>query len=235
MASLKEKWIDSSLSFSDEEKAPSDSLSVLSEENVGNPEWRRKYLSPHITNNSWDLTLDELGHQGHTNIFNLGKVFSSSYCKELIEAAESDGNWTEKRHENYPTTDMLLDDLGAGIAYENVLRKYVYPTVVEKWRLEGQKWNKLKGENFIIRYHPGEQAGLALHHDFSEFTCLTTLNEEYEGGGTWFANQKMLVKNKAGDMVFHPGTITHLHGGRPVTSGVRYVIVSFCRCDGEGD
>ena len=92
-----------------------------------------------------------------------------------------------------------------------------------------------EGENFIIKYKPGEQAGLALHHDHSEFTCLTSLNEEYEGGGTWFYNQKTLIKNKIGEMVFHPGTITHLHGGRPVTAGVRYIIVSFCRCEGEDD
>jgi hypothetical protein len=234
MTTLKEQWVGSNLSIVDKEKND-DSLSVLSDENVSNLEWRRKYLSPHITNNSWDLTLDEVGHEGHTHIFNLGKVFTPAYCKELISLAENNGKWTEKRHDNYPTTDMLMASVGAGIPYENVLRKYVYPTIVEKWRLEGDKWNKLQGENFIIKYEPGEQAGLALHHDFSEFTCLTTLNEEYEGGGTWFFNQKILIKNPIGEMVFHPGSITHLHGGRPITSGVRYIIVSFCRCDGKGD
>ena len=232
MTTLKEKWIETSLSVAE---ADEDGLSILSGENVSNKKWREKYLSSHITNNSWDLTLDEVGHQGHTHIFNLGKVFTPAYCEEIIKEAEENGNWTKKRHDNYPTTDMLLDNLEANIGYENVLRKYVYPTVVERWRLEGKKWNGLKGENFIIKYKPGEQAGLALHHDHSEFTCLTSLNEEYEGGGTWFYNQKTLIKNKIGEMVFHPGTITHLHGGRPVTAGVRYIIVSFCRCEGEDD
>jgi predicted 2-oxoglutarate/Fe(II)-dependent dioxygenase YbiX len=232
MTTLKEKWEGTDLPTIKAKETESE-LSILAEDNVSEKRWRSKYLSPHTTNNSWDLTLDEVGHQGHTHIFNVGKVFTKAYCREIIEEAEANGEWTNKRHDNYPTTDMLLGKFGADMAYENVLRKYVYPTVVENWRLEGPKWNKLKGENFIIKYNPGEQAGLALHHDFSEFTCLTTLNEEYEGGGTWFYNQKTLVKNKTGEMVFHPGTITHLHGGRPVTGGVRYIIVSFCRCDGD--
>ena len=87
-------------------------------------------------------------------------------------------------------------------------------------------------ENFIIKYEDKGQAALELHHDSSEFTCLTALNDEFEGGGTWFHNQKMLAKNPTGGMTLHPGSITHLHGGRPITSGVRYIIVSFCRCDG---
>jgi len=215
--------------------SPDDELTIFSEKNVSDPEWRRKYLSPNIVNNSWDLTLDELGYRGHTHIFNTGKVFTPAYCEEIILSAEKHGKWTEKRHDNYPTTDMLISSFGADIPYENVSRKFIFPTIVERWRLEGEKWNKLQGENFIIKYKPGEQAGLALHHDFSDFTCLTTLNEDYEGGGTWFYNQRILVKNPIGEMVFHPGSITHLHGGRPVTSGIRYIIVSFCRCDGKDD
>ena len=85
MTTLKEKWIDTSLSVAE---ADEDGLSILSGENVSNKKWREKYLSSHITNNSWDLTLDEVGHQGHTHIFNLGKVFTPAYCEEIIKEAE---------------------------------------------------------------------------------------------------------------------------------------------------
>ena len=207
-------------------------LSVLDDDNVSSEDWRLKYLSKNITSSSWELILNEVGHQGHTNIFGIDQVFSKRYCKELINEAELSGKWTQKRHDNYPTTDMLLESFGANNGYENTLRKYIYPMMIDRWRLEGNRWDKLTGENFIIKYEDKGQAALELHHDSSEFTCLTALNDEFEGGGTWFHNQKMLAKNPTGGMTLHPGSITHLHGGRPITSGVRYIIVSFCRCDG---
>ena len=70
-----------------------------------------------------------------------------------------------------------------------------------------------------------------MHHDASSFTLLTTLSskEDYEGGGTYFPEHKICVKGEQGNMTIHPGNLTHKHGGRPITSGERYIIVSFCR------
>lgn len=208
-------------------------LTIFNEDNVESEAWREKYLSKNITSCSWELILNELGHQGHTNIFQIDEVLSKNYCEELISEAEKSNKWTEKRHDNYPTTDMLLSSFGANTSYENILRRYLYPMIIDRWRLEGPKWNNLVGENFIIKYEGSGQAALELHHDSSEFTILTALNDSYEGGGTWFHNQRLLVKNATGGMTFHPGSITHLHGGRPITSGVRYIIVSFCRCEND--
>jgi len=55
------------------------------------------------------------------------------------------------------------------------------------------------------------------------------LNDEYEGGGTWFSRQQKLHKGKTGYISIHPSIITHRHGARPVTKGERYVLVSFCK------
>ena len=208
-------------------------LTIFNEDNVESEAWRQKYLSKNITSCSWELILNELGHQGHTNIFQIDEVLSKNYCEELISEAEKSDKWTEKRHDNYPTTDMLLSSFGANTSYENILRRYLYPMIIDRWRLEGPKWNNLVGENFIIKYEGSGQAALELHHDSSEFTILTALNDSYEGGGTWFHNQRLLVKNPTGGMTFHPGSITHLHGGRPITSGIRYIVVSFCRCEND--
>ena len=243
MPNLKEQWASTSYKLNDEEptdssetnfsETNSEELSIFSSNNVGSQQWREKYLSKNITSCSPDLIVDELGHQGHTNIFQVEQVFSKEYCDELIEEAESSNNWTKKRHDNYPTTDMLLSSFSANTSYENVLRRYLYPMIIDRWRLDGDKWSKLVGENFIIKYESVGQASLELHHDSSEFTILTALNDSFEGGGTWFHNQKLLVKNPVGGIAFHPGNITHLHGGRPVTSGIRYIVVSFCRCEND--
>ena len=52
---------------------------------------------------------------------------------------------------------------------------------------------------------------------------------DFEGGGTYFPQHEKLIKEPKGNLVVHPGRMTHWHGVRPITSGERYVIVSFCK------
>jgi hypothetical protein len=58
---------------------------------------------------------------------------------------------------------------------------------------------------------------------------VVTLNEDFTGGGTFFSKQKVRLQGKKGEISIHPGQVTHRHGGLPVLSGQRYIIVSFCR------
>jgi hypothetical protein len=53
------------------------------------------------------------------------------------------------------------------------------------------------------------------------------LNDEFEGGGTYFEEQQLLSNGGVGSFTLHPGNITHRHGARAVTAGVRYVLISF--------
>jgi predicted 2-oxoglutarate/Fe(II)-dependent dioxygenase YbiX len=124
---------------------------------------------------------------------------------------------------------MLINEFQLHDAYDMFLNTYIYPLVKSNCVLNGEKWTKFSSENFIIKYTPENQGHLSLHHDDSAFSTVLTLNDEYEGGGTWFSKQKKLVKGEVGELTIHPGQITHRHGARPVTSGVRYVLVSFIR------
>ena len=149
----------------------------------------------------------------------------------MIDLCEINGKWTNKRHEFYPTTDMLLTAVGINDVYEKVLKKHCYPAAVDLYALEGKNWESLCGENFIIKYRSDGQPHLSFHHDFSKITFLTNLTQygkDYEGGGTYFKRQKILYKGETGEVTMHPGNITHKHGARPTISGTRYVIVSFC-------
>ena len=193
-------------------------------------EWERKYLTPEAVSHEWDLIVDEIGHQGHTNLFRW-RLFSEDFCREIIQTCEDQGKWTQKRHEFYPTTDMLLDTVGLNSTYEKVLQKHCYPAAMHLYGLEGKNWDSLSGENFIIKYRSDGQPLLSLHHDYSKITYLLNLSEygvDYEGGGTYFYRQKLLHRGEMGEMSLHPGNITHKHGARPTTKGTRYVIVSFC-------
>ena len=170
----------------------------------------------------WDLVIDEV----------CGDVYSwplltKEFCNHLIIQAETRGQWTERRHEFYPTYDMTLDAIDMQEDYCEILKEYVYPAAIHKWKLEGETWNNLKFENFIIKYLPENQSHLSLHHDYSKITSIVSLNQEFNGGGTYFERQKFLLKNPTGYVSIHPGSITHRHGARPITDGVRYMLVTF--------
>ena len=139
--------------------------------------------------------------------------------------------WTNDRHEFYPTTDNLLEVLGMDKIYNKLVNEHIKPLAINRFQLEGRSWDYLADESFIIRYKPEEQAHLSLHHDHSSFTTLVNLNSgEFKGGGTYFPKYKCLVNPKEiGMCTLHPGNITHKHGARPVTEGTRYVVVSFIK------
>lgn len=193
----------------------------------GNEEaWVKKYVSPVIRTKEWDLIADEEGIRGHTNVFTT-QFFNKNFCEEIILLAESSNKWTHQRHEFYPTTDMLIETIGMNEVYGALLNEYIYPWAIDVWNLDGKVWKALFPESFIIKYIPNQQAHLSFHHDHSLFTNLLTLNNDFEGGGTMFQRQKLCVKGDVGGTTLHPGNITHKHGARPITSGLRYVIVSF--------
>jgi hypothetical protein len=89
----------------------------------------------------------------------------------------------------------------------------------------------MENESFIVKYDldsEGYQADLSIHHDLADYTFVLGLNDEYEGGGTWFPRQKVLINRDVGGVTVHP-SITHRHGARAVTSGTRYVLITFCK------
>jgi hypothetical protein len=119
-------------------------------------------------------------------------------------------------------------DLGLQNIYQKVLEQFVYPIWVWFWELEGDAWNTSKSENFIVKYNTENQGSLAIHHDSSAITLNVRLNDEFKGGGTFLPRYKLTLQpTKKGYAMAHPGQITHKHGGRPVTEGTRYILVSF--------
>ena len=185
-------------------------------------EWCNKYIDPYILKGQYKLMTDEIG----PNIIEF-PLFTEQFCDELITLSEQN-EWTTTRHTFYPTTDQTMVDLGLQNIYQKVLEQFVYPIWVWFWELEGDAWNTSKSENFIVKYNMENQGSLAIHHDSSAITLNVRLNDDYKGGGTFIPRYKLNVQpKKKGYAMAHPGQITHKHGGRPVTEGTRYILVSF--------
>ena len=187
-------------------------------------EWTKKFISYSARTKEWDLIVDE----PCDSCFSF-PLFSEEFCKKIREEAEHSNKWTYDRHEHYPTTDMLITEIGMDEIYTDVLKEYVMQVGIYLWALEGKGWDDMNSENFLAKYTPSAQGHLSIHHDKADITCLVQLSDtnEYEGGGTWFRRQKKLVKNPIGYATLHPGNITHKHGARATTKGTRYIVVSF--------
>lgn len=185
-------------------------------------EWKKAYINPAMLAQDYDLLVEEpVADVAHFPLFN------SDFCKEVIEEAEKANKWTEGRHDYYPTHDVLLSSFGFDKIYQKVLTEYLYPLAAHYYKLDGGKWLQLNSENFIIKYSMDKQGFLSLHHDQSVLSSVLTLNEDFEGGGTFFFRQQKTIVGKTGEMSLHPGMISHRHGAKPISSGVRYVLVSF--------
>jgi len=192
--------------------------------------FKSKYVLPSVLNKEWDLIVDCLfgGCYGF-------QMFTKDFCDQVINIANNENKWAEKQRESnqeYSTNDVLLNEVGLDDIYVNLLVEYVYPAIIHTYHLESLTKDKSEqdvffSENLLVKYTLENQSHLSLHHDFSAVTTILSLNEEFEGGGTWFVNQKKLVKNKVGYMTFHPGMFSHYHGARPIMSGERYVVISF--------
>ena len=188
--------------------------------------WLERFVTYDARIREWDLITDEQFDGCFTF-----PLFTPEFCTMIREEAEYSKKWTYNRHEYYPTTDMLLTELGLDDIYYEVLQTYIMPFIIYKFGLDGKGWNSLSSENFLAKYTPDIQGHLSIHHDSSDVTCLVQLSDmsEYEGGGTWFWRQKKLIKSPIGYCTIHPGNITHKHGARPVSKGSRYIIVSFMK------
>ena len=88
----------------------------------------------------------------------------------------------------------------------------------------------------VIRWFPGMEqqphaddmsntdvAGFS-HRNFGS---IVYLNNDYDGGHTYYPNFDFEVIPKAGSLALHPGDPEHLHGVTKIENGMRYTIASF--------
>lgn len=185
--------------------------------------WVERFISYGARTKEWELIVDE----PFDNCFSF-HLFSEEFCQLIRDEAEHSQAWTTDRHIYYPTTDMLVQVLDLEDTYRKVLEEFVVPMAMSMWQL-GTPWADFRAETFLAKYTAAAQGHLSIHHDESDITCLVQLSDlhEYEGGGTFFRKQKKLVKNAIGFATVHPGHITHMHGGRAISKGLRYILVSF--------
>lgn len=169
-----------------------------------------------------------------------GKVIenfiSKENCKYIINAAITSNLWQTAGHEfwnnrtiNY-TNMLLFDNKAADIMMDALVRcqkiikesyglKEIYPDLLQ-----------------VIRWFPGmKQAPHAddmsnteiTGHAHRAFGSVIYLNDDYEGGHTYYPNFNFDITPKIGSLAVHPADVDHLHGVTEVKNLMRYTIASF--------
>jgi len=191
---------------------------------INTEKWEERYIHYQTRVQDWDAIVDRQGSEIYT-----WPIFTERFCKEIIEEAEYQDVWTVDRHDNYPTTDFHLKDIGFDDIYFKILQKYAFPVARHIWGLTGDMWQEnIHAENFLAKYSPKAQGHLDSHIDNSQYSITLALNDEFSGGGTFYHRQETLIKAPVGHICLFP-QVTHKHSGRAISKGTRYIIVSFCK------
>jgi hypothetical protein len=144
------------------------------------------------------------------------------------EAAAKRGGWTTARHYAVPTTDIPLHEVPSLLAWFNdVLHFSIAPMLAMAFPEISSPGRLRVHDAFIVRYAATSQRHLPVHRDQSQYSCTIALNArgEFTGGGTFFADSRLVICPDVGHVVAFPGETRH--GGEPITAGVRYIIAAF--------
>jgi len=168
-----------------------------------------------------------------------GPLFTQEECDAVIAeseaVSEAMGGWTSKRHFNHPTIDIPLQELPQSRAWFNeVSLRTLYPFLGSCFEGALPNPRALRvADAFVVKYNAsGGQTFLSPHRDGSVLSFNIALNErtDYEGGGTWFEGLGKSLAIDRGHMLCHASGL--LHGGHPISSGVRYILVGFVIVEG---
>jgi hypothetical protein len=129
--------------------------------------------------------------------------------------------------------DLDFSDHPQLVACLDRVRASVMPLIQEEFGLRVEAM----GEAEIVRYPTG---GLFTPHSDANivkphraFTVLIYLNDDFEGGGTEFPDLDFTCEPKKGRVLVFPSHA--LHGGNPVESGSKFIIVLWIFYPGSED
>lgn len=168
-------------------------------------------------------------------IFAAKSLISNEICQNLIcwaeEYGEIHGGWTTSRHYAVPTNDVPVHEVPR-------LRTWFQRWMNEQCQaLLRQQFQTRKRfyvhDAFLVRYAASSKSRyLPLHSDESTHSMVLALNDEFEGGGTYFFDVDRTICPSTGSLITFRGDQL-LHGGNPVVTSVRYILAVFLYLDDD--
>lgn len=142
-------------------------------------------------------------------------------CDYIVDECDKHNKWDSDKYFEIATQDVSVFSIETIKHYVIKILEKMYVTIKECYSIE----NKIDFRDiFVVKYDTDKASFLSMHtdNDFLSFQIL--LNNDFEGGGTYFADG-ITMKPEKGDLIIHNGQ--QIHGALPITKGKRYLLVGF--------
>ena len=150
--------------------------------------------------------------------------WTPQFCRAVIRAAEAVGAFEPQPDDPVPGHEVSLAAISPALysAFEIDLGMRAWPRFQTVWPLVD--YHGLR-DAFVIRYAPGEQESLRLHHDIAQISATIKLNDGFDGAGLRFPRQGVDNSSQAvGELLAWPSLVTHPHETMPLLEGVKYAL-----------
>ncbi len=142
-------------------------------------------------------------------------------CDYIVDECDKHDEWESDKYFELATRDVSVFSIETIKHYVVKILEKMYVTIKECYSIE----NKIDFRDiFVVKYDADKECFLSMHtdNDFLSFQIL--LNNDFEGGGTYFADG-ITMKPEKGDLIIHSGQ--QVHGALPITKGKRYLLIGF--------
>ena len=146
------------------------------------------------------------------------------FCATVVRAAEAIGAFEPQPDDPVPGHEVSLAVISPRL-FEMVQEDFgsrIWPQLQIVWPYVDYYGLR---DAFVIRYAPGEQESLRIHHDVAQVSGSIKLNDGYAGADLVFSRQAF--DNSAvgvGEMLVWPSLVTHPHETAQLTDGIKYAL-----------
>ena len=150
--------------------------------------------------------------------------WTPQFCATVIRAAEALGAFEQHPDDPVPGHEVSLAVISPRLfdAVQDDFGARIWPQLRLVWPYIDYYGVR---DAFVIRYAPGEQESLRIHHDVAQLSGSIKLNDRYTGAELVFPRQGF--DNAAvdvGEMLVWPSLVTHPHETAQLDSGVKYAL-----------
>ena len=148
--------------------------------------------------------------------------WTPEFCAALIRAADLVGGYSSHESDPVPGQEISLAAISPRLfeAVQNDMGMRIWPQLQQHWPLIDYHGIN---DAFVIKYEPGGQESLRIHHDVAQVSASIKLNDAYEGAVLEFPRQGVSNADvPVGSLLAWPSLVTHPHHSTPITRGVKY-------------
>jgi hypothetical protein len=150
--------------------------------------------------------------------------WTPQFCDTVIRAAEALGAFEPQPDDPVPGHEVSLAVISPRL-FETVQADFgerIWPQLQTVWPYVDYYGLR---DAFVIRYAPGEQESLRIHHDVAQVSGSIKLNEGYSGASLVFPRQQFDNSSLAvGEMLVWPSLVTHPHETGQLDDGIKYAL-----------